>query len=249
MPEDRSILSRPGPAPDAQQSYGPHPDQVIDWYLPARPTTVPVVVFIHGGYWRPEYDREHARSAAGGLAAAGFATALIEYRRVPGQPDTMVRDVAEAIRMTAVGPEGSEPRPVIVVGHSAGGHLALVCAADPALPIAGCLALAPLASLDQAESLHLDDNAVLDFLGVPAQQRRDLDPCSLPRPTIPVVVVHGAEDAVVPMELSEAYCRHHATELTPVPATGHFELIDPDSRAWALVVAEVTRVGDDINGP
>jgi len=206
-----------------------------------------VVVFIHGGYWRPEYDREHARSAAGGLAAAGYTAALIEYRRIPGDPDAMVDDVLAAIRHVAA--EDPSDRDVLLVGHSAGGHLALVCAADPALPIAGCLALAPLASLDQAESLHLDDNAVLDFLGVPAQQRRDLDPCSLPRPTIPVVVVHGAEDAVVPMELSEAYCRHHATELTPVPATGHFELIDPDSRAWALVVAEVTRVGDDINGP
>lgn len=248
MPEDRSILSRPGPAPDAQQSYGPHPDQVIDWYLPARQSAGPLVVFIHGGYWRPEYDREHARSAAAGLAADGFTTALIEYRRIPGQPDTMVADVETAIRRSAAGPDDSELRPVLVVGHSAGGHLALLSAANEDLPIAGCLALAPLASLDRAESLHLDDDAVRDFLGVPAHERKDLDPCSLPTPAIPVVVVHGAEDSVVPIELSEAYCRHHAAELTSVPTTGHFELIDPDSRAWTRLVAEVTRVGDGTNG-
>jgi acetyl esterase/lipase len=239
VPEDRSILSRPGPAPDSQENYGPHPDQVIDWYLPAREDAGPVIVFIHGGYWRPEYDREHARSAAGGLAAAGFPTALIEYRRIPGQPDATVTDVGQAIRRAAAGTGGHPERPVIVIGHSAGGHLALLAAADPDLPITGTLALAPLADLRSADELGLDDDAARAFIGAPALERPDLDPCAGPTPTAPVVLVHGLDDSVVPAEMSRTYARRNARSVVEVPAAGHFELIDPETGAWVRILTEL----------
>ncbi len=237
MPEDRSILSHPGPAPDAQQSYGPHPDQVIDWYRPDGPTDLPTVAFVHGGYWRPEYDREHARSAAGGLAAAGFPTALIEYRREPGHPDPMVDDVAAAIRHAAV--DAPAGRGILLVGHSAGGHLALLAAIPGDLPVAGVLALAPLSSLAEADRLNLDDGAVHAFLGAAAADRPDLDPSTVPAPGIPVVVIHGAADSLVPAEMSETYASRPGVRLCLLPDTGHFELIDPTSAVWAGILAEL----------
>lgn len=237
MPEDRSILSRPGPAPDVQQSYGPHPDQVIDRYLPDGPTDLPTVVFVHGGYWRPEYDREHARSAAGGLAAAGFPTALVEYRRMPGHPDPMVDDVAAAIRRAAEG--STAGRGILLVGHSAGGHLALVAATREDLPVAGILALAPLSSLVEADRLALDDGAVHAFLGTTAADRPDLDPGALPVPGMPVVVIHGEEDSLVPVEMSETYATRAGARLLSLPGIGHFELIDPTSAVWAGILAEL----------
>lgn len=237
MPEDRSILSHPGPAPDAQHSYGPHPDQVIDWYLPGDPTDLPTVLFVHGGYWRPEYDREHARSAAGGLAAAGFPTALIEYRRMPGQPDPMADDVAAAIRHAAV--ESTAGRGILLVGHSAGGHLALLAATREDLPVAGVLALAPLSSLAEADRLALDDGAVHSFLGTTASERPDLDPGALPVPRVPVVVIHGAADSLVPVEMSETYATRAGVPLRSQPGVGHFELIDPTSAVWERILTEL----------
>lgn len=250
MPEDRSILSRPGPPPDAEVAYGAHPDQVIDCYLPREDAAVterPSVVFIHGGFWRPAYDRDHARNAAAALAQAGFPTALIEYRRIPGDPDAMVADVRMALSAVASGDTPLADGPVVLVGHSAGGHLALVLAADPHASVAGCLALAPVGDLAAGQALALDDDAVTAFLGADARDRPDLDPALLPSPLRPTVIVHGIADSVVPIDLSRSLAA--ANTLVALDDVGHFELIDPATPAWAEVISELTRMTDDVVRP
>lgn len=240
MVEDRSVLGRPGPAPAATVAYGPHPDQVIECHLAAPVATEfahPTVVFVHGGYWRPEYDRAHARSAAGALAAAGFPTALPEYRRIPGEPDTLVDDVRAAVAAVASGATPLPSGPVLVVGHSAGGHLALIAAASA--DIGGCLALAPVADLLLADSRGLDDESVRAFLGGPATSRPDLDPTRGQAPPCPTVVLHGTDDELVPIEVSQSYALATGVELRALPGAGHFALIDPLSAAWPCVIAEL----------
>lgn len=237
MPEDRSVLERTGPAPSATLAYGGHPDQVLDAYLPADLGSSPAIVFVHGGYWRPEYDRSHARSAAAGLAEAGYPTALIEYRRIPGDPDAMVSDVRAALDFVKEGRTPLPAGPVLLVGHSAGGHLALVAADAP--HVKGCLALAPVADLVLADDLHLDDDAVSAFLGCPATGRPDLDPARRRSAACPVVVLHGEDDTLAPISLSESYTEASSARLVRLPATGHFELIDPRSTAWASVITEL----------
>lgn len=247
MPEDRSILSRPGPPPDAEVAYGAHPDQVIDCYLPREDAAVTgrtSVVFIHGGFWRPEYDRDHARNAAAALARAGFPTALIEYRRIPGDPDAMVADVRMALSAVASGDTPLADGPVVLVGHSAGGHLALVIAADPHASVAGCIALAPVGDLEAGQALALDDDAVTAFLGADTRDRPDLDPALLPTPIRPTVIVHGSADSVVPIDLSRSLAA--APALVALDDVGHFELIDPATPAWAEVIRELTRMTDDV---
>lgn len=236
------MLTRPGPAPASTPRYGSDPDQVLDVY-PAAPDGpgLPTVVLVHGGYWRPAYDRLHTRSAAAALGAVGFPTALIEYRRSPGDPDASVTDVWAAIRAVAAGSVGLPGGPVILVGHSAGGHLALVAASEDGLPVAGCLALAPIADLHLAEELALEEDAVPAFLGVPARDRPDLDPARLPlaRPTL---VLHGEQDSVVPVAVSESFVERSGARYLPVPGTGHFELIDPTSQAWSGVIAQLRAI-------
>ncbi|MDI1464331.1 alpha/beta fold hydrolase [Catellatospora sp. KI3] len=246
MTEDRSVLSRTAPAPDATPRHGGLPEHVADvWYGDTRALARPLVLIVHGGFWRPEYDRAHTHPMAAAIRDAGWTVCSIEYRREPGVPDVTTRDVADAIAVLPSELTRHDGR-VIVVGHSAGGHLALWAAtAAPAAGLAGTIALAPVADLVLAERLRLDDGAAGDFLGVPAAERADLDPARLATPSAEVVLVHGVLDEVVPIALARSYAvAHPGSRLVAVPDTGHFAVIDPLSAAWPAVLAELARLGD-----
>ncbi|RZU31584.1 alpha/beta hydrolase [Blastococcus saxobsidens] len=245
--EDRSVLTLPAPPPDVVLSYGPDPDHVADVRFPRAPRPGrPVVVVLHGGFWRPQIDRMNVRPMTAALAEAGWATVAPEYRRVPGRPDLTVEDVQAAVRAVAVAPE-LDPLPdrrVVLAGHSAGGHLALLAATTlgPDAPL-GILGLAPVADLGVAEQLGLGDGAVGAFLGRDAAARPDLDPARLPAPTGAVRIVHGTADGIVPIEVSEAYLvRHPHGRLVAVPG-GHFAVIDPRTGAWAAVLTSLDELG------
>jgi acetyl esterase/lipase len=238
--EDRSVLEREAPAPDGTWSYGERPDEIADLYHPPPGAAARVpVLLVHGGYWRPEFDRMHLRPMAAALAAAGHSTVLVEYPRRPGRPDATV----DAVRAALAGVADVVDAPVIVVGHSAGGHLALLAAQPAGTAAVGVLALAPVADLAMADRLGLDDGAVRAFLGRPAVDCPDLDPAALPRPTVPVTVVHGAADTLVPLVLAQSYCDGGPARLVVLDGIGHFEPIDPVSAAWPVVIAELSALG------
>jgi acetyl esterase/lipase len=233
------VLSRPASAPDAVLRYGPDEDQVADVRLsPGGGPARPVLVVVHGGFWRPAFDRAHLGPMSEALARAGWPTVTPEYRRVPGRPDRSVDDVHAAVRAVAGHPELARDTGVLLVGHSAGGHLALQAAAVLAPPVApaGVLALAPVADLGFAQARGLGAGAVEAFLGADAATRPDLDPVRLPTPVGPVHIVHGTGDALVPVETSESYLRHHSGAVLHAVPAGHFALIDPRSAAWPTVL-------------
>lgn len=239
--EDESILEAEHPTPTESVAYGPNTAHIADIFRPTgSPFTSRVVMFIHGGYWRPAVDRQHARSLARALADEGYVVCSIEYRRVPGEPDLMIADIDRALE-TLPALVGLGDAPVILAGHSAGGHLALIAATRHPLLVAGVVALAPITDLQAAESLHLGAGAVEAFLGTPASERPDLDPVRCPAPGMRVTVIHGARDTIVPVaqahSLAEAWpgtCR-----VMVVDGSAHFELIDPSSAAWAVVRGEL----------
>lgn len=237
--EDRSVLDRPAPEPDAVLRYGSDDEQLADLRTGrGGPPDRPVVVLLHGGFWRPRVDRVHVRPMTEALAEAGWTTVAPEYRRVPGRPDVTVGDVHAAVRAVAAWP-GTEGRAVVLAGHSAGGHLALLAAATlgPPPSVVGVLALAPVADLVRGQALGLGEGAVEAFLGEDATARPELDPARLPAPAARVRILHGTHDAIVPFELSESYlARHPAAEVTPL-ACGHFGPIDPAGPVWAQVLA------------
>jgi acetyl esterase/lipase len=236
-----AILTEPGPEPAAQGSYGTDPDQVVDLWPGADPDR-PVVVMLHGGFWRPRTDRTHTRWLAAALRGAGWSVVVPEYRRVPGRPDLTVEDVRAAL---AALPAllGRPPRGVLVLGHSAGGHLALWAAA--AAPVPGLrltVGLAPVADLVLAHRDRLGSGAVAAFLGGDPQDRPDLDPVRLAPPDTPVEILHGTDDDVVPLGVSASYARAHPrTLLHALDGAGHYDLIDPDSDAFAHLVALLAR--------
>jgi acetyl esterase/lipase len=237
MTENRSVLTREARDPDEELSYGQYPEQMVDvWHAKDHR---PAILFLHGGFWRPEYDRIHARPLGEALAEEGWPVASIDYRREPGNPDSTAADVRDALDRL---PDLMDlTAGFVLAGHSAGGHLALWAAStfNP-IRMRGVVALAPVADLLLADQLELDKTAVQDFLG--SGVRNDLDPTYLPAPIMPVSIVHGTADARVPLSVSESYVSAHPTaRLVAVEGAGHYELIDPQTTAWPHVTAEVAR--------
>lgn len=268
MADPAEILTRPAPPPDLELRYGQLSDQVAGVWRPPVPGPHPVVVVVHGGFWRARYDRAHTGPMCAALAAEGYVAASIEYRRTGnggGWPATF-DDVAAAVDtvpglLAGQAPGAADAGRVVLLGHSAGGQLALWAAsrhrlarpnrwARDAVPpgLRGVVALAPVADLVRAAELRLSDGAVHDFLGgdpatVP-DRYATADPVRLAPAGVPTVLVHGTDDESVPLELSERYAAaagEHAS-LVALPGTGHFELIDPLSAAWTTVVERVAAV-------
>jgi pimeloyl-ACP methyl ester carboxylesterase len=216
MSEDRSVFDLVEPSSGELITYGGTPDQVIELFR-ATGTSKKSIGLIHGGYWRPEYDRAHLRPYAARLASEGFDIYLIEYRRTQGSPDEYIEDIKGAVEVIG---------DCALIGHSAGGHLALL--ASESMQVKKIVALAPVSDLVRGEALNLDGGAITLFLGCDADDRPDLDPKMLSSFKIPVTVIHGASDERVPVELSQGFAEKFTEiEYVEIPDCGHFELIDP----------------------
>ncbi|MEU8083299.1 alpha/beta hydrolase [Micromonospora sp. NPDC049101] len=258
MPADpRAVLTRPAPGPDRTVAYGDHPDQVADLRCPAGAGPArPLVVVLHGGFWRVEYDRRHTDPLAAALAADGYPVAQLEYRRTgqpgggwPGTLTDVLTGVAELPRLAAEALPGRVTRAApILVGHSAGGHLGLYVAATAPATVGGVLALAPVADLGEAYRRDLDSGAVAALLGGGPAEFPDRYAATDPRLLVPTrtrtVVLHGSEDQQVPVEMSrdfvaEATAAGSDISLVELPGCEHFGLIDPESAAWPRVLAEL----------
>jgi pimeloyl-ACP methyl ester carboxylesterase len=182
---------------------------------------------------------------ADALAAAGWTTVLPEYARVAGDPAPTITDLGLIASQAAASVDHHDGT-VILIGHSAGGHLVLWASAAKLCPVlAGTLALGPAADLLLAHELGLGNGAVTAFLGAEPVSRPDLDPRQLPAPTTPLTIVHGVEDDIVPLAISESFAAAHPrTRLVSLEHTGHFGLIDPLAPAWSTVVAELHALSD-----
>jgi len=250
------ILTIPPPPADVRVNYGTDPNQFGELRLPKTKTAVPLVMNIHGGYWRAKYDLAHAGHLCAALTAKGLATWNIEYRRVGnpggGWPGTF-EDVRNAYRYLPqlVKRYNLDPAKLVVLGHSAGGQLALCLAGhDPSLH--RVISLAGVVDLQQAWELHLSDNAVVDFLGgkpseVP-EHYREADPMKLSVGHATTQwLIHGAGDDIVPAHFSRNYTEQkqkHGEDVhfLEISTAGHFDLIDPRSKAWARVENTVSHL-------
>lgn len=247
-----SILTLPPPLADKRLAYGSDENQFLDLRLPKSKTPFPLVINIHGGYWRAKYNLDHAGHLCAALTARGLATANLEYRRVgnPGGtwPNTFA-DIRGAYQflMQNARQHGFDSQKVLVMGHSAGAQLTLCLAAhEPSLT--RVVSLAGVVDLQRAYQLHLSNDAVVEFLrGTPAEvpdHYREADPMELSLPGALQWLIHGASDDVVPPAFSRDYVaarqKRSGTEkedahLLEIAGADHFDLIDPRSQAWTQV--------------
>ncbi len=221
----------------------------------------PVVIVVHGGCWEAPWGFDHVRSLAQALTAEGWATWSLEYRRLgdpgggwPGTFEDVARG-ADHLREAAKEHRLDLDR-VVALGHSAGGQLALWLAARPRLPrgsplrvanplrLRGVVSLAGVTDLRAGAAGGICGDAIPQLLGGPLQDQADrlgqASPIELVPLGVPVRLVCGARDAVVPIEQARAFeaaakGAGDTVAVEVVEGAGHFELVDPSSSAWPAV--------------
>jgi acetyl esterase/lipase len=229
--------------------YGDHEDQVVELRRSTTQGPQPLAIVLHGGFWRAGFTRRNTTALAVALTDAGWASANVEYRRLgPGAYQPMLDDVAAARRHL----DGFAP--VVAVGHSAGGHLALWLGAERLVD--ACVALGGVCDLAEAARAGLGDSAVQEFLGGSEDEVPEAylvaDPGARLPLDVPQLLVHGVDDDRVPLSHAKAYavragaagddCR--VVELD----AGHFEPIDPRSRVWPDVLGALESAGTTAAG-
>ncbi len=204
-------LSAKYPAPDHVLSYGPDPRQRVD--LHGAPDDL-LPVFIHGGYWRALTAEGHRFVGAG----LGPAFANVEYRLMPHvRLDAVVADARAAISVLAEALPGAR---FLLIGHSAGGHLAVWAGGHPAVAgivaISGVYDLTPVPFTFLQEEVHLTEDEVARWSPVVA------DHPELPR----VAFLTGDAETAEFQRGAELMAHRTGTSVTRVKGAHHMTVLD-----------------------
>jgi acetyl esterase/lipase len=267
--QPRDLQALPARPADHRVAYGEDPNQFAELRLPAGAGPHPVAVLIHGGCWKAEYATLRDLGPMGdALKEEGIASWNIEYRRGGhsggGFPGTY-QDVGRAIdRLREAAPEHNlDLARVAVIGHSAGGHLAmwagmrqrlspqsLLYIANP-LRLRGVINLA--GTIDMRENIARMESMCRDTVvtkmlgGTPStvgERYRDVSATDRVPLGIPQILVWGEHEDFVPRPLAERHVdaavkAGDRARLIVVPAAGHFESASPTSSAWPVVLQAI----------
>lgn len=245
------LTDQPPPDADARIAYGPEPLQFGDLRLPAGSGPHPLVVVIHGGYWQAIYNLTHAGHLCVDLARHGIATWNVEYRRIgdpgggwPGTAEDVSRALAFVRELAREHPLDLDR--VVVIGHSAGGHLAVWSSLRSDLPLRGVVSLAGVVDMHAIELTGDDHGLARRLLGggpdeVPERWREASPREQLPWGIVTVLACGTADVHWGPNEQTAEAARLAGSdvELLPLPGAGHFELVDPTTPEWAIIRARI----------
>ena len=241
--------------------YGRGESQFGQLRVPESDSPHPVVVIIHGGCWMGEYDLNHISPLASAITELGFATWSLEYRRIGnpggGWPGTFL-DIADGVDyLHELSTDFHlDLQHVLVLGHSAGGHLALWAAArlqlppeSPVyraspLPVQGVISLAGITDLSGLEFQKGCGDSALKLMGGSREEYpiryAHASPLDLLPFHVPQILIQGKQDRIVSFKGAELYRTRAYTEgdrcsLVLLEDSGHFELVHPGSSAWKTV--------------
>ncbi|SFO57054.1 Prolyl oligopeptidase family protein [Amycolatopsis rubida] len=206
--------------------YGSEPSQFVE--LHGDPGGRGTAILLHGGWWRARHDLHQLDPMAADLVAAGWYVANVEYRRIDGDtggwPQTL-----DDVRAAIAAVERPAALPTVAIGHSAGGHLALLAGG-----LSGVVALAPITDVPRARAEELGEGAAGLFL-------TGDDPAASPIRRLPIgcpqLVVQGDADVRVPAAHSRDYAAAAKAagddvDYVELPGVDHFRLIDPADQPW-----------------
>ena len=256
------ILERDPKSFDRLIKYGESPRHIAELRTPQGDGPFPLLFVIHGGFWQNMYDLSHISHLCAALTRKGIVTCSLEYRRVGdaggGWPGTFLDLVQATDKVTEKmrSDESVDINRTAVVGHSAGGHLALWLTSSHRVPkesvlhnrsmhhLTKAVSLAGVCDLREAWKQRLGNGAVAKLMGGSPKEYSDRYKAASPIELLPTrtkqVLVHGTEDNIVPISQSESFAERAEQlgddpNLLKLDGIGHFELIDPESVAWSSV--------------
>ena len=253
-------------SPATRIAYGPGPDQWGELRLPADEKTnpAPIAVLLHGGFWRSLWAADLMDALAVDLALRGYASWNLEYRRPDRHGwDATTGDVSAGITAlnNVADPGVLDLDRIVVLGHSAGGQLALRFAADlaadvhpgvdgaPPPRVALAVSLAGVLDLTEGERRHLGEGAIPAALGgtpasAPARYAAS-DPIARVPIGVPTLLVQGTQDSPDLVDMNRRYAvaaRQAGDDLSYVEQPGdHFDVIDPGSAIWRATMTILDR--------
>jgi len=210
-----------------------------------RTSDIPLIVFIHGGCWMNQYDIQHSYGATSALAQAGYAVWSLEYRRTGdpggGWPGAF-EDIKQGLTFVkALNEYSIDTNRMIIVGHSAGGHLALLAGVEfpDAIAVIGLAAISDIVSYAQGSSSC--EAAATAFMGGAESDNPRLYQQANPAAQIlhsNTFLLHGTNDAIVP--LSQSRMPNASTQL--ITDAGHFDWVHPGTSAFNHLVSLIDEI-------
>lgn len=208
---------------------------------------------IHGGYWQAIYNLTHAGHACVDLTASGIATWNVEYRRIGDPGGLWPAPLDDVVRALDSVRELARTRPldlgrVVVVGHSAGGQLALLGATRSSVRPCGVVALAGVVDPHETDRRGDDRGLIRRLLGGSPEDEQARWADASPRAQLPLglpyIVACGTDDVHFEPNVAFVEAARAAgddVELLALEGAGHFELVDPAAREWRAVAAAIAR--------
>lgn len=248
-----AVTELPTAAPLDTFAYGESPYQFAELWLPREATPeqpVPVVAFVHGGCWLSSYDSKHTHALATALTQHGYAVWSIEYRRTGetggGWPYSMLDVQAGLQALQSNAPAELDRSKIVLAGHSAGGHLALLAAQETELELSAVVGLAAITDMaayaagdngcEQAARAFMGGSPSelpVEYMVASPSQHQAVDS---------TVLLYSDADTIVPEAQATALANAQAIA---IPEAGHFDFVHPGTAAFAQFLATLDEVFHD----
>jgi len=223
--------------PDLKLPYGDDPVQFGWLWKPDKPSHKSTIVIVHGGCWLNAFGVDHSFPMATALSQAGYPVWSLEYRRTGdtggGWPGSL-NDIKLALKnLNQLHQQGIKTDSIILMGHSSGGHLALLAASE--MPDINFKQVIGLAAITDISRYALGENscqsATAQFMnGLPHEQSAAYHQANLIYRSLPesVLLLQGDADRIVPVVQAKLY----AVKIEIMAAAGHFDWVHPGTAAF-----------------